>query len=256
MFGFKLEFRKNILIAVFFVSFFGIQNANAAITSQLDLGSSGTNVVELQTYFAINITGYFDSFTQSATQKFQTEQGIVSSGNPETTGYGRVGPRTMLRINSLLEKEYIIPSTDETYSGLPMRLKIPEINVETNFEYMGLTLDGTMDMTKSLNNVVWFNLGPRPGENGSAVIAGHYAGIFNNLHKLSKGDKLFVEDEKGAITAFVVREFQTYNPDADASKVFTLNDGKAHLNLITCEGTWNEISKTYSKRLVMFADKE
>ena len=31
------------------------------------------------------------------------------------------------------------------------------------------------------------------------------------------------------------------------------NDGN-HLNLITCDGEWNEDQKTFSKRLVVFSD--
>lgn len=84
--------------------------ASAAITRQLDLGDSGPQVTELQTYLAANpsiypsglVTGYFGPLTQAAVQRFQTAQGIVSQGTPATTGYGRVGPQTMARINSLL----------------------------------------------------------------------------------------------------------------------------------------------------------
>src|SRR6185295_12563709 len=46
--------------------------------------------------------GYFGSLTQAAVQRFQAAQGIVSSGTPSTTGYGRVGPTTMARINDLM----------------------------------------------------------------------------------------------------------------------------------------------------------
>ena len=80
--------------------------------------------------------------------------------------------------------------------------------------------------------------------------------MFDNLYKLTPGDKIYVEDEKGATTTFVVRESQKYNPNADALKVFISNDGKSHLNLITCEGVWDKVFKSYSKRLVVFADKE
>src|SRR3989338_5961637 len=97
-------------MAMFAVMFLGIQNASAALTSQLDFGDSGSEVTELQTYLATNasiypsglITGYFGPLTQAGVQKFQAAQGIVSQGTPETTGYGRVGPQTMARINSLL----------------------------------------------------------------------------------------------------------------------------------------------------------
>ncbi|MDO8443215.1 MAG: class F sortase [bacterium] len=152
------------------------------------------------------------------------------------------------------------PSTGQV--GLPTRLKIPSINVDASVEYVGLTPDGAMDVPKERANVAWFNLGPRPGDNGSAAIAGHYGwkdgkgSAFDNLYKLRKGDKIYVEDDKGVITTFVVRESRRYNPKMDASNVFSSNDGKPHLNLITCEGVWDKVSKTYSKRLVVFTDKE
>jgi len=83
--------------------------ASAAITTPLSLGSSGSQVRELQQFLATDpaiypaglVTGYFGQLTQAAVQRFQAAQGIVSSGSPSTTGYGRVGPMTMARINAL-----------------------------------------------------------------------------------------------------------------------------------------------------------
>lgn len=146
--------------------------------------------------------------------------------------------------------------------GKPVRLKIPAINADSAFEYVGLTPLGAMDVPKSPSNVAWYDLGPRPGESGNAVIAGHYGwkdgkpAVFDNLYKLQKGDKISVEGDMGAITIFVVRELRSYGEKQDASDVFTSKDGKAHLVLITCEGVWNKTQKSYSKRLVVFADKE
>lgn len=144
-----------------------------------------------------------------------------------------------------------------------MRLKIPAINVDAALTGVGLTADGAMDVPKNPSGLVWYNLGPRPGENGSAVIAGHYGvwkdgqlGVFNNLHKLQPGDKLYIDDGKGGTATFVVRESRKYDPDADASAVFSSSDGLAHLNLVTCEGEWNSTTKSYSQRLVVFADRE
>ena len=95
--------------ALVIAALFGIQNAYAAITSSLQFGDSGQQVTELQTFLATDssiypsglITGYFGSLTQAAVQQFQAKQGIVSSGSPDTTGYGRVGPQTRARINAL-----------------------------------------------------------------------------------------------------------------------------------------------------------
>lgn len=63
---------------------------------------------------------------------------------------------------------------------------------------------------------------------------------------------MYIEDTKGAVLAFVVRESRNYDPGY-AGEVFTQSES-AHLNLITCYGAWDEAKKSYSKRLVVFAD--
>ena len=142
-----------------------------------------------------------------------------------------------------------------------MHLRIPKINVDAAIQYVGLTPQGAMDVPKGPADVAWFDLGPRPGENGSAVIAGHEGwkdgihAVFDNLHTLQKGDKLYVEDENGTTITFVVREVKLYDQNQDASDVFGSSDGAAHLNLITCAGTWHAAEKSYSNRLVVFTDK-
>jgi LPXTG-site transpeptidase (sortase) family protein len=168
-----------------------------------------------------------------------------------------------------IESELILPVenpiiySNEINPGLPLRLKIPGINVDVAIEQVGLTSNGEMGVPNGPDDVAWFELGPRPGENGSAVIAGHYGrwkngegSVFDDLNKLRKGDILYIEDDMGVTISFVVRESRSYYPDEDASDVFNLNDGKPHLNLITCEGVWDEILKSYSERLVVFTDKE
>jgi LPXTG-site transpeptidase (sortase) family protein len=143
--------------------------------------------------------------------------------------------------------------------GLPLRLKIPKINVDAAVVYVGLTSQGAMDIPEGPADVAWFNLGPRPGEVGSAVISCHYGwknsipAVFDNLHKLRKGDKLYIEDDKGATITFVVRESRVYDSEEDAPNVFISTDG-SHLNLVTCSGAWNKDKKNYAQRLVVFTD--
>lgn len=116
------------MTAVLSVSLIGIQSANAAITSQLDFGSRGEDVTELQTYYSADasiypsglVTGYFGSLTQAGTQRFQTAQGIVTSGTPATTGYGRVGPQTMARVNALMGGGTIYPYPQAFWDTVPV----------------------------------------------------------------------------------------------------------------------------------------
>ena len=151
---------------------------------------------------------------------------------------------------------------EQSGPGLPVRLKIPSIKVDALMEYVGLTPDGAMDVPKNRDNVAWFEPGQVPGESGTAVIAGHYGrqygkgSVFDNLYTLRKGDKVYIEDEKGAGIVFVVRESRRFAATADATDVFGSDDGGAHLNLITCEGAWDKSEQQYPSRLVVFTDKE
>jgi LPXTG-site transpeptidase (sortase) family protein len=154
------------------------------------------------------------------------------------------------------------PSRPHPDAGWLMRLKIPTIGVDSVVTAVGLTPKGAMDVPQDPRETAWFNLGPRPGESGSAVIAGHYdwknnePAVFNNLHELKEGDMVYLEDETGETTVFVVRETRIYDKDADATDVFGPRAGKISLNLVTCMGAWDKEAKTYSDRLVVFTDKK
>jgi LPXTG-site transpeptidase (sortase) family protein len=155
-----------------------------------------------------------------------------------------------------------IPPVIHPSAEPPIRLKIPKLNVDALIEDVGLTADGSMAVPKGPDDVAWFALGPRPGEIGNAVIAGHegwkngISAVFDYLYTLHVGDTLYTVDAKGKTTVFVVREIRILDEHADASAVFASSDGKAHLNLVTCEGVWNATTKSYAGRLVVFADEE
>ncbi len=145
-------------------------------------------------------------------------------------------------------------------SGLPVRLQIPVIGVDSLIEDALITSDGRMDVPAGSVNVAWFALGPHPGDTGSAVIGGHFGisngvpWVFYNLDKLRVGDKIYILDDKNETLAFQVRAINSFDRDADATTVFTSTDGLAHLNLITCEGIWNQVNGMYPQRLVVFTD--
>ncbi len=71
------------------------------ITRTLYLGLQGDDVLSLQQYFITqgllapsSATGFFGPLTQAAVQKLQAKNNLVSSGSPNTTGWGVVGPIT------------------------------------------------------------------------------------------------------------------------------------------------------------------
>lgn len=248
-----------------------------------DAGTSGDvstlqKFLKTKGYLDSEPTGFFGSATLSAVKKFQSASSIWSTGFVGPLTRAGIKASSCLAIVAAPEASSSATSTTlqegsasstlslsqkETKSILgASRLRIPQINVDALIEDVGLTPEGAMDSPRGPNEAGWYKLGPKPGESGSAVIDGHSGwkngipAVFDNLHKLSKGDKIFVEDEKGSVITFVVREIRKYNPTADASDVFWSTDGNAHLNLITCGGIWDKISRSSSERLIVFADKE
>jgi sortase A len=144
--------------------------------------------------------------------------------------------------------------------GIPVRLQISAINVDTAIEYTGLTKTGDMTAPTGINNAGWYKLGTIPGNVGSAVMDGHVVGpkgepgVFFHLDKLQPGDIVLVTYAKGQDASFTVRETKTYDGTLQPSEVFNSKDG-VHLNLITCAGDWDASQHHYLKRLVIFTDK-
>lgn len=256
-------------------------------TRDLFIGSRGDDVKALQQFLnshgaQISVSGpgsrdnetmYFGAGTQAALTQWQVSNRVVPSvgyfGSKSRAVVAMMAESTVSSSLPLLAP-VLIPSllivnqnSQQETLEFPIRLRIPRIDVDAAVDLMGITADGIMEAPIGPKNVGWFKFGPRPGDIGSAVFDGHFGrwktgegSVFDGLNKLREGDKLYVEDGNGATTIFVVRESRRYDPKADASGIFISNDGKSHLNLITCEGVWNSVSKTYSERLVVFADKE
>lgn len=77
------------------------------LSRSLGRGTSGTDVMSLQNFLIAqqllssdSATGYFGPLTEVAVQKFQAQSSVVTSGNPNTTGYGLVGGQTRAAITA------------------------------------------------------------------------------------------------------------------------------------------------------------
>ena len=138
-------------------------------------------------------------------------------------------------------------------------LKISKINVDAKIVPVGVTKEGNMDVPGSIYTVGWYNKGAKPGAPGTAVLAGHLdsasgeAGVFANLNKLVAGDIIKVTTPDGKETGFKVTKSKVYGATDKPTEVFTSKSG-AHLNLITCTGSWDKNKSEYDKRLVVFTE--
>lgn len=143
----------------------------------------------------------------------------------------------------------------------PVSFSIPALKLSSiTIESVGLDDESKMDIPEDDNNVAWYNLGVKPGEPGNAVIAGHYdkqsgdPAVFYNIGKLKPGDELIVTDESGKNLTFLVKGIRSYKlEDFPLTEVFGLHD-QPRLNLITCEGEYDDSSKLYSHRFVVYSE--
>jgi sortase A len=142
--------------------------------------------------------------------------------------------------------------------GDPERLLIPKLGIDALIEPVAEDGQGRMGLPSAYEHIAWYAPGPRPGEKGNAVLAGHLTrrdlspAVFSRLKELSPGDEIRVV-ASGATRTFRVTAMRSFPYDAEPPpEVFGPTEG-THLNLITCEGAWDQSKRTFTERLVVFA---
>ncbi len=151
-----------------------------------------------------------------------------------------------------------LPTATPFGGGRPVAMSIPAINIkDAAIVDLGLDANGAMETPRGWNDIGWYKLGPTPGENGSAVLTGHYdsrtgPAIFFNLHRLKKGDKVTVKLADGSTRSFAVDKAEVYPFDRPPlDRIFAQGD-QPTLNLVTCDGTFDQTTANYNKRLVVY----
>jgi sortase (surface protein transpeptidase) len=146
-------------------------------------------------------------------------------------------------------------------SIVPVRIQIPRIQVDAEVEKVGILENGQMGVPKEEMNVGWFEPGYKPGQSGSAVLAGHVdnktgPSIFFYLKTLEKGDKVLITGEDGTTLSFVVKNLASYKTEESPIGYIFGKSDIPRLNLITCTGTYNKKTRQHEKRLVVFTELE
>jgi LPXTG-site transpeptidase (sortase) family protein len=154
----------------------------------------------------------------------------------------------------------VIPTVLPKGKTDPVRLIIPAIAINAPVEWVATQPSGDL-ATPTQNpweDVGWYNLGPHPGERGSAVIDGHldrpggYPAVFWRLRDLHVGDEVRVTNTTGKTLRFRVTRIALYPPqEAPIQDIFG-NGGGTYLNLITCAGDWIPSQHQTTLRLVVY----
>ena len=142
--------------------------------------------------------------------------------------------------------------------GRPVYLSIPVIGVHTRLIRLGLTAQGTLQVPASTSVAGWYTGSPRPGQVGSAVIAGHVdsylgPGVFFRLRLLRPGDRLYVRQAGGTLAVFRVYAEHSYPKDHFPTEKVYGPAPDPELRLITCGGTFNAAIGSYLNNVVVYA---
>jgi LPXTG-site transpeptidase (sortase) family protein len=138
---------------------------------------------------------------------------------------------------------------------IPSRLRIPSIGVDAWVGSVGLQPDGSMDAPNNLWTASWLDTGPRPGQVGNAVIAGHRGvgspALFSHLENLRPGDRIMVSDASGAEIVYVVTRVASADLSTTTQQEVFGAASARDLVLITCFGTYLDSTRSYDRRLVV-----
>lgn len=134
-------------------------------------------------------------------------------------------------------------------------LTVPELGIRrARVIPVGINRRGQLAVGTSVRSVYTWKDGVRPGQRGSAVIAGHTwsrgAGVFDRLGSLRAGDRFSVGRADFEVTR--VRRVRRL-PPAQVQALFS-DRGRARAVLITC-GDRSATTGVYATRILVYADK-
>jgi sortase (surface protein transpeptidase) len=141
----------------------------------------------------------------------------------------------------------------------PVRLRVPAIGVDTPLMRLGLASDGTVQVPpiSDHDQAGWYEHSPTPGQTGPSVILGHVTvgaygdGVFHDLSRLRRGEKIVARLENGTETEFTVTSLRTVaKADFPTDDVYG-NVSRPELRLITCGGPKDEDG--YLDNVIVFA---
>jgi sortase (surface protein transpeptidase) len=143
--------------------------------------------------------------------------------------------------------------------SVPAYISIPSVGIAAPIITVGQDAAGGVQMPPLFDwSTGWYKYSPTPGEIGPSVIVGHVdnyknISVFWRLRYVQKGDTIDITRTDGSIAHFVVTALQQFDQNNFPTQQVYGNTPDASLRLITCGGTFNNQTESYTQNTVVFA---
>ncbi|MFJ8692910.1 class F sortase [Streptomyces roseolilacinus] len=144
----------------------------------------------------------------------------------------------------------------------PQRLDMPSLGIGAPVVERGLEESGAVEAPPygTPGTVGWYAAGTAPGARGTALLVGHAdtetrPAVFHRLSTARPGAVVRVGRADGTVAEFTVEDVRVFSRHAfDAHRVYGPRDAaRAELRLITCGGTFDRRTATYTANVVVSA---
>ncbi|WP_097970769.1 class F sortase [Streptomyces sp. gb14] len=154
------------------------------------------------------------------------------------------------------------PAHDPLDGAAPERVEVPSVGIEAPVVARGLDPDGAIDPPPygMPETAGWYGDGTQPGAKGTALFVGHVdtdtePAVFYGLSAVKPGARIEVTRTDGSVAEFTVDDVELVTRERfDAQKAYgPREDGRAELRLITCGGTYDHKTRSYTANVVVSA---
>ncbi|MFD5283504.1 class F sortase [Streptomyces rubrogriseus] len=144
----------------------------------------------------------------------------------------------------------------------PQRLDVPGLDIDAPVVARGLDAEGAIEPPPfdQPGTVGWYAAGVTPGAAGTALMVGHVdtetrPAVFYRLSTLEPGQTIRVVRDDDEVAEFTVDDVQVLTRDGfDAQQAYGPRDtGRSELRLITCGGTFDHTTDSYTANVVVSA---
>lgn len=160
-------------------------------------------------------------------------------------------PLPEIDVHSALLSDQLTPH------AAPVQIRIEAIGLVAAVVPIGVE-GTTTEVPHDVDEVGWYRFGPRPGEAGSTLLLAHVdsrtqgPGAFFRLRELQPGDTVTVQLTDRSSETYTVVVRRAYRKEELPDRVFA-RDGPSVLTLVTCGGSFSEITRSYSDNVVVYA---